>query len=64
MPNPKKGDSVKVISSEFGVLFRARVFRKNEDGSYEVYFIDYGNTETVQSDVIYELADELKKVFI
>lgn len=64
MTNPCVGDTVKVFSSESDGLFRAKILRKNKDGSYDVYFIDYGNTETVQSNVIYELTDELKKVFI
>lgn len=64
MSNPVVGDTVKVFSSKSNGLLRAEILRKNKDGSYDVYFIDFGNTETVQSNVIYKLADELNKVFI
>lgn len=56
------GDIVKVYSTENDGLYRAKIL-KNNNGSYDVFYIDYGNIETVQSNVIYELADELKKVF-
>lgn len=46
----------------FGGLYRAKILKNNNDGSYNVFYIDFGNIETVQSNVIYELADELKKV--
>ncbi|CAI6358736.1 unnamed protein product [Macrosiphum euphorbiae] len=59
--NPDVGDVVKVFSSENdGLLFRAKIL-KNNKGCYDVFYIDYGNIETVSSNVIYELADELKK---
>lgn len=53
---------VKVWSPQDDCLFRAKIL-KNNNGSYDVFYIDFGNIETVPSDVIYELADELKKVF-
>jgi len=56
------GDMVKVFSPQDLDLFRAKIL-KNNNGSYDVFYIDYGNIETVPSNVIYELADELKKVF-
>jgi len=56
------GDIVKVFSSQENGLYRAKILKKNND-SYDVFYIDYGNIETVPSNVIYELADELKKVF-
>jgi len=59
--HPVVGDLVKVFSPHFGDLFRAKIL-KNNNGSYDVFYIDYGNIETVPSTVIYELADELKKV--
>lgn len=58
------GDVVKVYSTIHTALFRAKVLRNNKDGSYKVFYIDYGNMETVSSDDIYELADELKKVIL
>ncbi|KAE9524914.1 hypothetical protein AGLY_014964 [Aphis glycines] len=58
--NPIVGDIVKVFSSQNDGLFRAKIL-KNNNGSYDVFYIDYGNIETVPSNVIYELADELKK---
>jgi len=51
---------VKVFSPHFGDLFRAKIL-KNNKGCYDIFYIDYGNIETVSSNVIYELADELKK---
>lgn len=58
------GDTVKVFSLEFNMLYRGKILRNNKNGSYSVYYIDYGNEETVPSHAIFELADELKKVFI
>jgi hypothetical protein len=58
------GDIVKVFSSQNDGLFRAKILKNNNNGSYDVFYIDYGNIETVSSNVIYELANELKKVFI
>jgi len=51
---------VKVFSSENNGLFRAKILKNNKD-CYDVFYIDYGDIETVPSNVIYELADELKK---
>ncbi|XP_029345708.1 uncharacterized protein LOC107883907 [Acyrthosiphon pisum] len=59
---PVVGDKVKVFSSQYHGLCRAKIL-KNINGSYDVFHIDVGNIETVPSNVIYELADELKKVF-
>ncbi|XP_060858547.1 uncharacterized protein LOC132935918 isoform X2 [Metopolophium dirhodum] len=59
--NPVVGDMVKVFSSESdGLYYRAKIL-KNNKGCYDVFYIDFGNIETVPSNVIYELADELKK---
>ncbi|KAL4141977.1 hypothetical protein QTP88_004511 [Uroleucon formosanum] len=58
--HPVVGDMVKVWSPQDDCLFRAKIL-KNNNGSYDVFYIDFGNIETVPSDVIYELADELKK---
>lgn len=60
--HPVVGDIVKVFSSEHNGLYRAKVLRKNNDGTCKVFYIDYGNMETVPLGVIYVLADELKKV--
>jgi len=61
--DPVVGDIVKVFSLENKGLFRAKIL-KNNNGSYDVFYIDFGNIETVPSNVIYELAEELKKVFL
>lgn len=53
---------VKVRSPKDNLLFRAKIL-KNNNGSYDVFYIDFGNIETVPSNVIYELADKLKTVF-
>jgi len=57
------GEFVRVFSQQDHVLFRAKILKNNNDGSFNVFYIDYGNKETVLCDVIFELADELKKVF-
>ncbi|XP_026818102.1 uncharacterized protein LOC113557019 isoform X2 [Rhopalosiphum maidis] len=59
--DPIVGDIVKVFSPQNDGLFRAKILKNNYNGSYDVFYIDYGNIETVPSNVIYELADELKK---
>jgi len=56
------GDKVKVFSSQYDGFYRSIII-KNINGSYDVFYIDYGNIETVPSRDIFELADELKKVF-
>lgn len=61
---PVVGDVVKVLSPEFGCLYRAKILKHNRTGTYTVFYIDYGNTEIVSSDVIYELDEELLKVII
>jgi len=53
---------VKVFSFEYNGLYRAKIL-KSYNGTYDVLYIDFGNIEKVPSNVIYELADELKKVF-
>ncbi|XP_060860314.1 uncharacterized protein LOC132937513 [Metopolophium dirhodum] len=58
--NPVVGDIVKVYSSESDGLYRAKIL-KNNKGCYDVFYIDFGNIETVSSNVIYELTDELNK---
>lgn len=62
--NPIVGDIVIALSPEYQVFYRGKILRNNNNESYIVYYIDYGNKETIPSDAIFELADELKKVFI
>lgn len=62
--HPIVGDKVKVLSPQFGAFFRAEVLKKKNDGSYDIFYIDYGNVENVSANKIYELADELLKVFM
>jgi hypothetical protein len=57
------GDTVKVFSTEYKKFFRGKILKNNNDGSYNIYYIDYGNEEKIPSNAIFELADELKKVF-
>eukprot|EP00102_Acyrthosiphon_pisum_P022410 XP_016659620.1 PREDICTED: uncharacterized protein LOC107883660 [Acyrthosiphon pisum] len=59
--NPVEGDLVKVYSSEDDGFYRGKILKNNE-GSYDVFYIDFGNIETVPSNVVYELADELKEI--
>jgi len=56
------GDLVKVFSFKKDGLYRAKIL-KNNKSCHDVFYIDFGNIETVPSNVIYELAEELKKVF-
>jgi hypothetical protein len=45
-----------------GVLFRAKILKKEDKHLFRISFIDYGNEEIVLDDEIFELPDELKKV--
>lgn len=55
------GDLVKVYTP-LNCFSRAKILKNNHNGYFNVFFIDIGSTETVQSDVIFELTEELKKV--
>lgn len=56
------GDKVYVRSLLNMVMFsRATIIDKIDD-KYKVFYIDYGNNELVNSDDIFELPDEFKKV--
>lgn len=61
--NPLVGDKVKVFSQLKGGFFRAKILRKNNCGSFDILYIDYGSKETIPSNEIYQLADKLLKVF-
>ncbi|XP_050057688.1 uncharacterized protein LOC114129948 isoform X1 [Aphis gossypii] len=57
---PILGDTVKVFSFQKQDYYRAKILKKNNDqNSYDVFFIDYGNIETIMSSEIYELPQEL-----
>uniref|UniRef100_A0A2S2P7U0 Tudor domain-containing protein n=2 Tax=Schizaphis graminum TaxID=13262 RepID=A0A2S2P7U0_SCHGA len=55
------GDIVKVFSSLKKSYIRAKILKKNNDISYDVFYIDYGNIETIMSNEVYELSQELCK---
>jgi len=57
------GDIVKVFSSLKKSYIRAKILKKNNDTSYDIFYIDYGNIETIMSNEVYELSQELCKVF-
>lgn len=58
--NPVVGDLVKVLSPEFEeLLFRAEILSIENEGSIQVSYIDFGNTEIVQPSDIFELSNEL-----
>lgn len=59
--NPVVGDIVKVLSPLFQGLYRAKIVEVKSSNSYEVFYIDFGNIEIVQSKDIFELSDNLKK---
>lgn len=54
------GDIVKVFSHSYEGFFRAKIINIDNINVY-VSYIDFGNTETVQLDDIFELTDELKE---
>lgn len=56
------GDKVCVQSTLNSVMFcRALITNKFKD-EYNVFYVDYGNTELVTSEDIFELSQELKEV--
>jgi len=57
--NPAIGDIVKVFSNSFNDFYRAKILNIN-DNKFHVSYIDFGNTEFVSSNEIFELSDELK----
>ncbi|XP_060853511.1 uncharacterized protein LOC132931636 isoform X2 [Rhopalosiphum padi] len=58
---PMVGDIVKVFSSLKKSYIRAKILKKNNDTSYDIFYIDYGNIETIMSNEVYELSQELCK---
>lgn len=57
--NPNVGDIVKVYSTEFADFFRAEILTIENDNSFLVSYIDFGNTEIVKPRDIFELSNEL-----
>lgn len=57
--NPVIGDIVKVFSNSFNDFYRAKILDINNN-KFHVSYIDFGNTEFVSSNEIFELSDELK----
>jgi len=57
--NPVKGDIVKVFSNTFNDFYRAKILDINNN-KFHVSYIDFGNTEFVSSNEIFELSDKLK----
>lgn len=45
-------------------MYRAKILKKVDNNHFYISFIDFGNEETVNSDDIFELPEELKKVII
>lgn len=58
--NPLIGDIVKVFSHSFNDFFRAKILNI-DNADFYVSYIDFGNTENVHLDQIFELSDELIK---
>lgn len=58
--NPAIGDMVKVLSPSFEGFFRAKIINIVENANL-VFYIDFGNTEVVQSNYLFELSDDLNK---
>jgi hypothetical protein len=57
--NPVVGDIVKVFSPFYQDIFRAKIVDV-KGNNYQVFFIDFGNYEQVQSRNIFELTDHFK----
>jgi len=57
--NPAIGDIVKVFSHLFSDFYRAKIL-DIDNNQFHVSYIDFGNTEIVSSNEIFELSDELK----
>lgn len=63
--NPKTniviGDIVKVLSPSFKDYYRAEIVSSENNDSFYVFYIDFGNKELVKSSDIVELEDNLRK---
>lgn len=58
--NPNLDDIVKVLSPTFEDFYRAKIVNIGNNGEFNVFYIDFGNTEVVQSNNIFELSDDFK----
>lgn len=58
--NPAVGDIVKVFSPFHQEMYRALI-EGVKGNFYQVFYMDFGNLEQVQSRDIFELSDDLKK---
>lgn len=58
--NPLLGDIVKVLSPTFEDFYRAKILSVENNSDFNVFYIDFGNTEVVQSNNIFELSDDFK----
>lgn len=58
------GNVVSVLSPEHDAHFRGKIIKRLNDGTYDVFYIDFGNIENVPSEVIYELDETLKVPFL
>lgn len=58
--NPTIEDIVKVLSPSYKDFYRAKILNIGNNNDFHVFYIDFGNTEVVQSSDIFELSDELK----
>lgn len=54
------GDIVKVFSPTFQELYRAKIIQNVDGVNFRVFYIDFGNTEVVESSNIFELSDNLE----
>lgn len=54
------GDIVKVFSPTFQELYRAKIIQNVDGVNFRVFYIDFGNTEVVESTNIFELSDNLE----
>lgn len=62
--NLKVGEIVKVKSPYFNDLNRAEVLKIVDNKDIHVFYIDFGSTEVVQKQDVFELSEDLKRKVI
>jgi len=58
------GNVVSVLSPYYDIQFRGKIIKRLNDGTYDVFYIDFGNTEVVQRQDVFELSEDLKRKVI
>lgn len=58
--NPVIGDIVKVFSPSLQSFYRAKIISITDNVNFNVFYIDFGNSELVKLSDIFKLSNELK----